>query len=307
MHDIIVIGGGPAGLTAALYARRAGKTVLILEKNALGGQITWSPKVENYPAYQSISGLELADRLTEQVMSSGAELELDEATSIEAFVGGYKVKTTFGGEYSCRALIAATGARPKRLGLDGEDELIGSGISFCAVCDGEFYAGRDVAVCGGGNSALQESLYLSSLCKTVYLIHRREQFRADEALVEAVKKSENIRPIMNANVRALKSDKGAEPRLVGITVAGADGSLSTLAVNCLFEAVGHEPENEIVSGLIRLDTDGYADSDERCLTESGGIFVAGDCRKKEVRQLTTAMSDGAVAALAACKYINGLN
>lgn len=304
LYDIIVIGGGPAGLTAALYARRAGRTALILEKNALGGQITWSPKVENYPGMPAVSGLEFADKLAAQVLDSGAELELDEVTKIEPVSGGFKVLTAFGGEYAARAVILALGARPRRLGLDGEQELIGAGVSFCAVCDGEFYKDQDVAVCGGGNSALQEALYLSSLCRAVYLIHRRDEFRGDSALVQAVKARENIRLMLSMKVSALKTDGGAEPRLVGLTLSGADGDTMTLAVECLFEAIGHEPESEIAAGLIKLDESGYADSGEDCLTCVPGVFVAGDLRVKSVRQLTTATSDGAVAALAACSYLD---
>lgn len=301
MYDIIIVGGGPAGLTAATYARRAGKTVLVIEKNAFGGQITWSPRVENFPGFVSISGTELGDRLLEQAMEQGADVELEEIVFASEKAGIKTLVSESGAEYRSKALIIATGAKPRRLGLPREEELVGSGVCFCAVCDGAFYKGRDVAVSGGGNSALQDALLLSEKCRHVYLIHRRESFRGEARLVEALKEKVNVEFLLNASVSALLG----EHSLDGITVM-QDGTEKTLSVDGLFVAVGHAPDNGPFAGLLSLDTAGYASSGEDCLTQVPGIFVAGDCRTKKIRQLTTAAADGAVAALAACEYLERL-
>ena len=302
MYDIIIVGGGPAGLTAALYALRAGKTALIIEKNAFGGQITWSPKVENFPTIESISGTELADRLMEQTMNQGAEMELDEVTAIELDGDVKRVKTEFGGEFEAKAVIIATGARPRMLGVEREAELVGSGVCFCAVCDGAFYKGRPVAVNGGGNSALQDAMLLSDTCSRVYLVHRRDSFRGEAKLVEALREKENVEFVLNSSITALHGETG----LTGITVTDKMGNERKIAVDGLFVAIGHAPDNGIFAGLIELDAGGYADSGEDCMTKTPGVFVAGDCRKKSVRQLTTAAADGSAAALAACSYIDSL-
>ena len=302
MYDIIIVGGGPAGLTAALYALRAGKTALIIEKNAFGGQITWSPKVENFPTIESISGTELADRLMEQTMNQGAEMELDEVTAIELDGDVKRVKTEFGGEFEAKTVIIATGARPRMLGVEREAELVGSGICFCAVCDGAFYKGRPVAVNGGGNSALQDAMLLSDTCSRVYLVHRRDSFRGEAKLVEALREKENVEFVLNSSITALHG----ETELTGITVTDKMGNERKIAVDGLFVAIGHAPDNGIFAELIDLDAGGYADSGEDCMTKTPGVFVAGDCRKKSVRQLTTAAADGSAAALAACSYIDSL-
>ena len=302
MYDIIIVGGGPAGLTAALYALRAGKTALIIEKNAFGGQITWSPKVENFPTIESISGTELADRLMEQTMNQGAEMELDEVTAIELDGDVKRVKTEFGGEFEAKTVIIATGARPRMLGVEREAELVGSGVCFCAVCDGAFYKGRPVAVNGGGNSALQDAMLLSDTCSRVYLVHRRDSFRGEAKLVEALREKENVEFVLNSSITALHG----ETELTGITVTDKMGNERKIAVDGLFVAIGHAPDNGIFAELIDLDAGGYADSGEDCMTKTSGVFVAGDCRRKSVRQLTTAAADGSAAALAACSYIDSL-
>ena len=301
LYDILIIGGGPAGLTAATYARRAGKSVLVIEKNAFGGQITWSPKVENFPGFVSISGAELGDRFLEQAMEQGAEVELDEAVAVSVDADGVKtVRCESGAEFQGRALIAAVGARPRMLGLPREDKLIGSGVCYCAVCDGAFFAGQDVAVCGGGNAALQDALLLSEKCRHVTLIHRRESFRGEQKLVEALEKRENVTFIRSARVAELLG----ETELSGLVIE-QEGALRELPVTGLFIAVGHRPDNGIFADLMALDEAGYADAKEDCLTKSAGVFAAGDCRAKAVRQLTTAAADGAVAALAACRWLEG--
>ena len=301
LYDILIIGGGPAGLTAATYARRAGKSVLVIEKNAFGGQITWSPKVENYPGFVSISGAALGDRFLEQAMEQGAEVELDEAVAVSVDADGVKtVRCESGAEFQGRALIAAVGAKPRMLGLPREDKLIGSGVCYCAVCDGAFFADQDVAVCGGGNAALQDALLLSEKCRHVTLIHRRESFRGEQKLVEALEKRENVTFIRSARVAELLG----ETELSGLVIE-QEGALRELPVTGLFIAVGHRPDNGIFADLMALDEAGYADAGEDCLTKSAGVFAAGDCRAKAVRQLTTAAADGAVAALAACRWLEG--
>ena len=299
MVDIIVIGGGPAGLTAAVYARRAGKSVLVLEKDALGGQITWSPKVENYPAVPAVSGMDLGNRMAEQAMDMGAEVEIDEVLRIEDFGSHKRVYGSFGTEYDARAVILAAGAKPRKLGLKREDELLGSGVGYCAVCDGAFFKGQAVAVNGGGNSALQDAVLLSDLCIRVYLVHRRDSFRGEEALVDRLRGKENVEFVLNAVITELKGDS----ELSGITVE-QDGVQRELPVSGLFVAVGHEPDLAAFADFLDRDAQGYAASDEGCLTKTEGFFVAGDCRRKKIRQVTTAAADGAVAALAACAWLD---
>ena len=299
MVDIIVIGGGPAGLTAAVYARRAGKSVLVLEKDALGGQITWSPKVENYPAVPAVSGMDLGNRMAEQAMDMGAEVEIDEVLRIEDFGSHKRVYGSFGTEYDARAVILAAGAKPRKLGLKREDELVGSGVGYCAVCDGAFFKGQAVAVNGGGNSALQDAVLLSDLCSRVYLVHRRDSFRGEEALVNLLRGKENVEFVLNAVITELKGDS----ELSGITVE-QDGMQREIPVSGLFVAIGHEPDLAAFADFLDRDAQGYAVSDEGCLTKTEGFFVAGDCRRKKIRQVTTAAADGAVAALAACAWLD---
>lgn len=302
MNDIIIIGGGPAGLTAATYARRAGKSVLVIEKNAFGGQITWSPKVENFPGFVSVSGVELGDKLLEQAMEQGAEVELEEVETLTVNGGVKRVRCVSGAEFEARAVIIATGARPRMLGLPREQELIGNGVCFCAVCDGAFYKGQDVAVNGGGNSALQDALLLSETCRKVYLIHRRDSFRGEAKLVDALKAKDNVEFILGARITELVG----EDELCGLKL-DCNGETRNIDVTGLFVAIGHAPDNGKFSNLIALTEAGYADSNEDCLTVTPGVFTAGDCRRKSVRQLTTAVADGSVAALAACAYLDECN
>ena len=299
MYDIIVIGGGPAGLTAATYALRAGRSVLVIEKNAFGGQITWSPKVENFPGTLSVSGSELGDRLLEQAMEQGADVELEEVCGVSEDISGKRVSCVSGAEYKCRAAIIATGAKPRMLGLANESALVGSGVSFCAVCDGAFYRDQPVAVNGGGNSALQDAMLLSEKCSMVYLIHRRDSFRGEAKLVEALRGKPNVEFLMNSEITELLGER----ELTGLVINNG-GRKVTLSVSGLFVAIGHAPDNESFKELMDTDKEGYAVSGEGCLTKTPGVFVAGDCRRKSVHQLTTAMADGSVAALAACAYLD---
>lgn len=299
IYDILIIGGGPAGLTAATYACRAGKSVLVIEKAAFGGQITWSPKVENFPSVVSISGAELGDRLMEQAMEQGAEVELDEAVSASLDGDVKRIICDSGAVFEGRSVIIATGARPRMLGIENEEALVGNGVCFCAVCDGAFYKGRTVAVSGGGNSALQDALLLSEKCEKVYLIHRRAQFRGEAKLVDALEKRGNVEFVTESTITAILGDG----ELTGIKLA-QNGAEREIALDGLFVAIGHTPDNGIFKEYIDLDAAGYADAAEDCLTKTAGVFVAGDCRKKSVRQLTTAAADGSVAALAACAYLD---
>lgn len=293
--DILIVGGGPAGLTAAIYARRAGKSVLVLEKASIGGQIAASPRVDNFPGLPGISGIELAERLYTQAEDLGARIELEEVLEIRD--GPRKTVVTDYNTYTCTALILATGMRHRSLGLPGEDTL--PGVSFCAVCDGAFYEGRDVAVCGGGNTALQDALFLSDLCRHVTLIHRRSRFRGDPILVEALQKRKNVSVILDTVVEALRGQDTLTGLLLRNTATGAE---TELAADGLFQAVGQQPESALAQALGVADAAGFIPAGEDCLTAALGVFAAGDCRTKEVRQLTTACSDGAVAALAACRY-----
>ena len=298
IYDIIVIGGGPAGLTAATYARRAGKSVLVLEKDAFGGQINWSPRVENFPSHISVSGVELGDMLLAQAMEQGADVELEEVCGIEIKDGVKCVKALSGAEFECRAVIIATGAKPRMLGLEREQELVGNGVCFCAVCDGAFYKDMPVAVTGGGNSALQDAILLSEKCSKVYLIHRRDSFRGEARLVEALREKANVEFVLNSAVTAFEGEKELEA-----VVVESQGRQRRIEVSGLFVAIGHRPDNDAFSALVELDSAGYALSGEDCRTVTEGVFVAGDCRRKSVHQLTTAVADGSVAALAACDYL----
>lgn len=296
IYDIIIIGGGPAGLTAAIYARRANKTVLVMEKGTFGGQITSSPKVENIPGFISVSGNEFGEVLMEQAMELGAEVECLEALSVTD--GDIKTVTTDEGDYQARALIIATGTKHRLLGLDREEEFIGNGISFCAVCDGAFYADKTVAVIGGGNSALQEAILLSKTSKKVYVVQNLDYFTGEERLIEELKITENVVTIMGAVVTELLGDD----ELSGIKIKRGE-QIEELKIDGMFTAIGLIPQNEIFASLVKLNKWGYVDSGEDCLTTANGIFVAGDCRSKRIRQVATAAADGAVAALAACDYL----
>ncbi len=301
IYDIVVIGGGPAGLTAALYARRAGKSVMILEKGTFGGQITYSPKVENIPGFLELSGNEFAEKLVEQVLEQGAEVECAEV--LRVIDGEIKTVITDEGEFSAKAIIVATGAKHRLLGLEGEEALVGEGISFCAVCDGAFYEGKTVAVIGGGNSALQEALLLADLCENVHVIQNLSAFTGEQALVDRLNARDNVTVRFDTTVRRVIGDSALE----AIVLENASGESETLRVDGMFVAIGLIPQNEIVSDLVELDGRGYVASAEDCLTKTKGIFAAGDCRAKAVRQVTTAAADGAGAALAACEYVNTLS
>ena len=304
MTDIIVVGGGPAGMTAALYAQRNGKNALVLEKHGFGGQITYSPKVENWPGTAQMSGNEYAEALLDQIMNQGAEVDLAEVVRIEDH-GSYKrVFTDDGLERDAKAVIIAAGVKHRMLGLPGENELVGEGISFCAVCDGDFYTGKTVCVAGGGNSALQEAILLSGKCEKVIMLQDLPEFTGEKKLQEILFARPNVEKMTGVKITALNTEEGI---LRSVSVQPqAGGESRNIACDGLFVAIGLIPENDSFAHLADLNKWGYFDSDERCETKTPGIFAAGDCRSKTVRQLTTAAADGATAALAACRYIDSL-
>lgn len=297
IYDIIIIGGGPAGLVAAVYAGRANKTVLVLEKGTFGGQITSSPKVENIPGFLQVTGNEFAEKLIEQAMELGAEIECCEA--LKLIDGEVKTVVTDEGEYQGKTVIIATGTKHRLLGLPGEEELVGDGISFCAVCDGAFYEGKTVGVIGGGNSALQEAILLSETSKKVYVIQNLDFFTGEEKLVEQLKTKENVEIILGHVV----AEYLADDQFRGVVITNEAGDTREIALDGLFLAVGLLPQNDAFSDVVTLDERGYVSANEACTTNLPGVFVAGDCRTKAVRQVATAASDGAIAALAAISFL----
>ena len=301
MYDVLIVGGGPAGLTAAVYALRAGKTVLVIEKAGFGGQIAFSPKVENIPGTIQISGAEFAEKLIEQAMNLGADVELETVTGLEKKDGIFCVSTEDGNEYEGETVILATGVKHRMLGLPGEEELVGKGISFCAVCDGAFYEGQDTAMIGGGNSALQEALLLSEVCNHVTVVQNLSDFTGEKKLAEALLEKKNVTVHFSTLVDAYLTDG---EQLTGLRIRNdVTGETQELKVDGAFLAVGLMPENDAFAAFAQLNDWGYFDSAEDCVTKTEGLFVAGDCRSKRIRQVTTAAADGAVAAMAACRYL----
>jgi thioredoxin reductase (NADPH) len=304
VYDVIVAGGGPAGMTAALYALRNGKSVLIIEKEGFGGQITHSPRVENYPGTLSMSGNEFADKLFDQIISQGADFEIETVSSIECDGDLRIVHTEEGTAHTGKTVILATGVKHRMLGLENEEDLVGEGISYCAVCDGDFYTGKTVCVAGGGNSALQEAILLADKCREVIMLQDLPVFTGEARLQDVLFAKDSVRSFTNVKITELRTDHG---EFKGVTVEDrTNGTSQKIDCDGLFVAIGLIPENEGFKDLADLNSYGYFDSDEQCTTKTPGIFVAGDCRSKQIRQLTTAAADGAVAALAACRYINQL-
>jgi len=300
MHDIIIVGAGTAGLSAAIYGLRAGKSVLVLEQASYGGQIINTPEIENYPAIQKISGFEFATNLYNQAKNLGAEFAFEKVEGIED-KGQFKEVKTKDKSYEGKTVILATGAKNRSLGVEKEEELVGKGISYCATCDGMFYRGKVVAVNGGGNTAVEDATFLSDYVEKVYVIHRRDEFRADKAEVDRLVSKPNVELVLNSTVKTLESDASG---LTGLVVVNKNGEERSLKVDGLFVAIGQAPDNQAFSDLVELDGKGYISAGESTLTKTPGIFTAGDCRTKAIRQLATAASDGAVAGLAAVSYIN---
>jgi thioredoxin reductase (NADPH) len=310
IYDVIVVGAGTAGLSAAIYGLRAGKKLLVLEEKNYGGQIIVTPEIENYPGISKISGYEFAQSLYQQAQALGMEYETGRVTQI---IPGqdktFLIKTTKGSgegkEYTARSVILATGAKNRPLDIDREEEFVGQGISYCATCDGRFYKNRQVAVVGGGNTALEDALFLSEYCSKVYLVHRREEFRGEMSKLELLRQKDNVEILCNCIVTAIAGDD--EIPMKGVLVWNRKSKQELLLPAAgLFIAVGQMPDNEVFAELAGLDEQGYIKAGEDCKTKTPGIFAAGDCRTKKVRQLTTAASDGAVAALMACEYTSGM-
>lgn len=304
MVDIIVVGGGPAGLTAGIYARRSNKSVLVIEKETFGGQITFSPLVENIPGFTALSGNEFAEKLTEQAIAQGVEFEFGTVSHVEKSAEKqpvFTVLTEEGGAFSGRSVILATGAKHRKLGLPKEEDFIGNGISFCAVCDGAFYKDQVVGVVGGGNSALVEAVLLQDLVKKLYIFQDLPALTADAKLQESLRVHDNVEVLTNCRVTAYLGEEAFS----GVRVRNAAGEEQDYPLDGLFIAIGLLPQNENFSDLIALDSRGYAESGEDTKTRTPGVFVAGDCRMKRIRQVTTAASDGAVAALSAVDFIEG--
>lgn len=306
--EIAVIGGGPAGLTAAVYAARAGHSVTILEGAACGGQMLLAHEIENYPGFTKIAGYALADQMMEQANGLGVSFVYAQVESVikndDCFTLVCGKKT-----YTASAVIVAAGAKHRTLDVSGEAEFIGRGVSYCAVCDGRFFTGKDVAVVGGGNTALGDAIYLSNICNSVTLIHRRDAFRADRILVERMSAIDNIRTVMNARVTKIEG----EQRVTALElISSSDGSMSqpmVLQADGVFIAVGNVPDLAMLSGLegVQYDNGGYLVTDDRCRTQVPGLFVAGDVRSKNLRQIATAVADGAIAGTEVAEYLDALN
>lgn len=299
MYDVIIVGAGTAGLSSAIYVLRSGKSVLLLEKNYYGGQIVNASEIENYPAIKKISGYDFATALYEQAVELGADIEYEKVISIEQ--GRYeKTVVTEQNSYKCQSVIIATGLQKRRLGIENEEKFTGRGVSYCALCDGAFYKGKTVAVAGGGNTALMEAIELSEYCSKVYIIHRRKEFRAEKILSEKLTKRENVSYMLNCTITALN---GSE-KLESVSVTSNDSRIQNeIEVSGLFIAIGQIPDNKSFSELVELDENGYIISED-CCTSADGIFTAGDCRSKDIKQLATATADGATAGIRACEYIN---
>lgn len=300
IYDMIIIGGGPAGYTAALYASRAGFDTLLIERMAPGGQMALTGDIDNYPGFeQGIDGFTLGMKMQQGAERFGAKTEYDEVTSVE-LVGEIKRIHTLGGSFLGRTVVISTGANPRRLGLENEDALLGRGIHYCAHCDGRFYKDKTVVVVGGGNSAAADALYLSRLAKKVYLIHRRDTLRATKIYHEPLMNAENVEFVWNSTVDSLISGD----RLEAITVKNVnDGAITRLDCDGVFVSIGREPVTAFLGGALALDGAGYIVADESTRTNVGGVFAIGDVRTKPLRQVVTATADGAVAVHMAEEYL----
>ena len=299
MYDIIVIGGGVAGMTSALYSLRNGKKVLLLECEGIGGQIAQSPRVENYPTHKEITGAKLSEDLFEQISALGVEFDFDNVEKVEKAGDVFVIKGEFG-EYKSKSVIIANGVKHRKLRLPNEDKLIGHGVYYCAICDGPFFEGKEVTLIGDGNTALQYALLLSNICSKVNLVIMFDKFFGDANLVKAVESRKNIEITRNSKTIELVGEENLE----AIKFEKSNGEIFEITGTPLFVAIGQVPDNAKFANVASLDAQGYFDSDESTMTNTEGLFVAGDTRRKSVRQVTTAMSDGAVAATQACNYLN---
>ena len=299
MYDIIIVGAGPSGMTAGIYASIARKKILILEKSVYGGQIVSADKIKNYPGFEEIDGYEYATKLYNQLKNFNPDIKFEEVLKIENFET-HKEVITNKNTYKTKSIIIATGAKNRKLGLANEEKLIGKGVSYCSTCDGVFYKDKVVAITGGGNNAIDDALYLSDIVKKLYLIYRQKDFKIDSINLDKLKEKENVEFILNSNITNIIGDT----KLESIIVEDNDTNIEKeIIVDGLFIAIGHVPVSSICKNLIETDKTGYIMAKEDCKTNINGIFASGDIRIKEVRQLTTACSDGTIAALNACKYL----
>lgn len=300
MYDVLIVGAGTAGMTAGIYVQRAGKKALVLDEKGYGGQIVNTATVENYPGFVNISGTEFTERIHEQAVELGVDFKVEKVKNAKK-KGEVFVVSTGDSQYEVKSVIIATGVKNRELGIPGEEKFKGSGVSFCATCDGNFFKGRDIAIIGGGNTALEDAEVMSGIANKVYLVHRRDEFRGDKLTVKRLSVKDNVEFVLNSKPVEITGGFAVD----GLKVENTeDGSPKTLKVDGVFVAVGQTPDNKAFEGLVKLDSAGYVEAGEDCLTSAGGIFVAGDCRTKKVRQLTTAASDGSVAATGAVEYIN---
>ena len=300
IYDIIIIGGGPAGLSAAIYASRALKKTLIIEKSVFGGQITQASKVENYPGFEEVSGMDLGEKIADQAKKLGVENIYGEVTQIKKNEETFTV-TVGQKEYLSKVVIYATGASPRKLHVDNETKLLGAGISYCATCDGAFFKEKTVCVIGGGNTAIDDALYLANLCKKVYVIHRRDSFRGEPVKVSLLKEKENVEFILNATVKSVDGENFVE----SITLL-ENMQERKIKVDGVFVAIGHVPNTQLLEDFVPLTPNGYIITNYDLETSVTGFYAAGDVREKKVRQLTTATNDGTIAAIMACEYLNTL-
>ncbi len=300
MYDVLIVGAGTAGMTAGIYVQRAGKKALVLDEKGYGGQIVNTATVENYPGFVNISGTEFTERIHEQAVKLGVDFKVEKVKNAKK-KGEVFVVSTGDSQYEVKSVIIATGVKNRELGIPGEEKFKGSGVSFCATCDGNFFKGRDIAIIGGGNTALEDAEVMSGIANKVYLVHRRDEFRGDKLTVKRLSVKDNVEFVLNSKPVEITGGFAVD----GLKVENTeDGSQKTLKVDGIFVAVGQTPDNKAFEGLVKLDSAGYVDAGEDCVTSAEGIFVAGDCRTKKVRQLTTAASDGSVAAAGAVEYIN---
>lgn len=300
MYDVLIVGAGTAGMTAGIYVQRAGKKALVLDEKGYGGQIVNTATVENYPGFVNISGTEFTERIHEQAVELGVDFKVEKVKNAKK-KGEVFVVSTGDSQYEVKSVIIATGVKNRELGIPGEEKFKGSGVSFCATCDGNFFKGRDIAIIGGGNTALEDAEVMSGIANKVYLVHRRDEFRGDNLTVKRLSVKDNVEFVLNSKPVEITGGFAVD----GLKVENTeDGSQKTLKVDGIFVAVGQTPDNKAFEGLVKLDSAGYVDAGEDCVTSAEGIFVAGDCRTKKVRQLTTAASDGSVAAAGAVEYIN---
>lgn len=303
-YDVIIVGGGPAGLTAAIYVGRAGKSAAVFEKEMIGGQITYTGEIDNFPAVPGIGGAEYAMKLQEQAESCGAEIYMEGIQEIQKEADGTFTLRTEDDSYAAEAVILATGLQRRKMEVPGEEKLTGRGLSYCAVCDGAFFRNRDVAVYGGGNTAVEDAIYLAGICRKVTIIHRRNRFRAEERLVQELKSKDNVEFALEKTVASVEGEK----MVIGVTVLDVNtGETSLIPVDGMFVAIGQIPNGDAFRNLVETDEAGYYQVNENCTATTEGVFVAGDGREKSVRQLTTAVGDGAVAATNACRYVDRLH